>query len=190
MLTLEASRGENPIFYCYFQLYYQDMLSIATHITRDSYLAEDVVQESFIKAYYHQHNIEDKSKWKAWLKTIVKRTAIDVLRKQQRMQTIPADDWLQNHIIIENRCCSYVEEAMEKNIKYQQITNAIESLNPSLRDVLYLKLHFDLTDKEIAQKLLISISAVKTRLYRARIKLQKLLKDEFNTTFQQWLEVS
>lgn len=190
MVTLEINREEHITFDGYFQINYQEMLSIATRITRDSYLAEDVVQESFIKAYSHQHNIEDKSKWKAWLKTIVKRTAIDMLRKQQKIQMIPADDWTQNSCLLEHKSCSFVEEAIEKKIKYKQITEAMDILNPNLRDVIYLKLNFDLSDKEIAEKLIISISAVKTRLYRARIKLRELFKNEFDTTVQLCLEAS
>ncbi|CQR47876.1 ECF RNA polymerase sigma factor SigW [Paraliobacillus sp. PM-2] len=190
MVTLETSGGETGAFNNYFQLYYKEMVAVATHITKDCYLAEDVVQEAFIKAYRHQKNIEDTSKWKYWIKTIVKRTAIDTLRKQQRFQTLSADHWIDNHIAGLNDSCSFVEEAMEKNFMYQQIITIIDQLNPSLKNVLFLKIYFDLCDKEIAEKLNISISAVKTRLYRARIKLRKDIKQHSKTSIPKWLEVS
>ncbi|WP_182199911.1 RNA polymerase sigma factor [Paraliobacillus salinarum] len=190
MPMVEVNREKHLTFDACFQIYYQEMLAIATRITRDSYLAEDVVQESFIKAYSHQHNIEDKSKWKAWLKTIVKRTAIDMLRKQQKIQMIPADDWTQNSCLLEHKSCSFVEEAIEKNFEYEQITKAIEALNSNLRDVMYLKWNFDLSDKEIAKKLMISISAVKTRLYRARFKLREVLIGEIDMNVQVWFHAS
>ncbi len=57
---------------------------IALSITKDSYLAEDVLQDSFIKMKEKYHTLEDKEKLKPWLKKIVRNTAINVYTQQKK----------------------------------------------------------------------------------------------------------
>ncbi|GAA5417273.1 RNA polymerase sigma factor YlaC [Paraliobacillus ryukyuensis] len=174
-MIVKAPTSENiRPFHDYFKCHYHEMLAFARYITKDYYLAEDVIQEAFLKAYQHHSDINDSSKWKAWIKTIVKRTAIDCLRKEHRIVLLEMNDITENYVTT-TTAASFVEEALDRNISYEQLHQAIYQLQPILRTVLYLKLQNELADKEIAQYLNISLSAVKTRLYRARKQLRQLM---------------
>lgn len=159
----------NTFDYLY-QMYYQDMFYIAHNIIKDRHMAEDIIQETFIKAYKHQEKIIDRSKIKSWLRTIVIRTAIDMLRKEKRVQLSSIDDV---HISLLSPLydCS-LEEEVANNLYYNDIKQNIANLNPILRDVIGLKVMHDYKDEDIAKKLNISLPAVKTRIHRARKQLK------------------
>lgn len=185
-MTMVMDHTTTQSFNTYFKLYHQEMLHFAAYITKDYHLAEDVIQEAFIKAYRHQANIKDASKWKAWLKTIVRRTAIDILRKEQRYPMISLDI-VQDFQLMMNEHHIFVEKAIEMKGRYSQIKSAIEQLSPALSDVLLLKISYDITDRDLAKYFSISVSAVKTRLYRARQQLKNIISQQSNESIQEWL---
>ncbi|KXG43750.1 RNA polymerase sigma factor [Tepidibacillus decaturensis] len=64
-----------------FEMFYHRVYNTAYFIIQDRHLAQDVVQETFFKAFQNMHKVEDGHKLGAWLGTIATRTAIDFLRK-------------------------------------------------------------------------------------------------------------
>lgn len=160
----------------YYAIYYQEMYYVAKRIIREHYLAEDIVQESFLKAFKCQDMIIDHSKLRAWLRTIVTRTAIDYLRKESKFAFCSIDQTRDEcvHITgVENS----VEEQISWKLCYLELKNLIGELPETLQEVIQLKLIGDCSDAEISRKLNITISAVKTRLHRARKRLKQA--DEF-----------
>jgi len=61
-------------------------------ITNDHYLAQDVVQETFAKAFNQLHRLKDPEKTGAWLGTIATTTAIDIIRKRNRWNDVVTED--------------------------------------------------------------------------------------------------
>lgn len=157
-------------FHYLYNTHYQEMFYIANNIIKDRHMAEDIIQETFIKAYKHREEIVDCNKIKFWLRTVVTRTAIDVLRKEKRVQLSSIEDV---HISLLNPLYSYsLEEEVANNLYYKNIKKNIANLNPLLRDVINLKVIYDYRDEDIAKKLNISLSAVKSRIHRARKQLK------------------
>ncbi|MBN6206851.1 RNA polymerase sigma factor [Ralstonia pickettii] len=71
-----------------YSIHYHRLVQIGYSITKDIQLAEDVVQETFIKAIKRIDSIQDKGKLPAWLSVIAKRTAIDMIRSEQKKKGI------------------------------------------------------------------------------------------------------
>lgn len=172
----ELIEETNIDFTDYYQDHYNEMYYVAKRIVHSHYSAEDVVQESYIKAYNNFGHLIEKSKCRAWLRTIVIRTAIDYYRKDTRYETVSVEEGAESGQFLE---CpkSCVENQLYWRFEQAQISGKIESLPQTMQAVLKMKISTDGKDQEIADQLNISLSAVKTRLHRAR----KLLKAEAET---------
>ncbi|WNB91198.1 RNA polymerase sigma factor [Bacillus sp. NEB1478] len=159
-----------------YQMFYRKVYSIAIRISRDAYLAEDIIQETFIKAYKNLHTIVDTQKIGAWLSAIASHTAIDFMRKGKKSNETLTDystfngieiKWVKKNLIV--RESSWFSE--------QEIYEKIQRLKQNERKVFILKYVEGLKEEEIASQLQISRGAVKSRLFRVRQKVKaELLK--------------
>lgn len=155
------------------RLYY-----IAYQYTRDEFLAEDIVQESFLKAYRKLDTVEDNGKLGAWLSAITARTAIDFLRSEKRRQWTPLDyaELEPLHGVGAGAGSgSSTEEAAVIRLFQEEIGGSIENLSKEFQEVLILKMQYGLKETEIASRLNLKSATVKTRLYRARKQLRQIL---------------
>ncbi|WP_181444466.1 RNA polymerase sigma factor [Bacillus sp. 03113] len=155
--------------YC---MYYKRLFHISYSITRDIYIAEDVVHETFIKALKKVETIEEESKIGAWLSMIATRTAIDFVRRERKKKGIPMEQNMLESLGKEMK--QNVEEEAEVEMLVEQVNIAIKSLTFEYQDVLMLKLGHGLKENEIAHVLNLKPSTVKTRIYRARKQLKQL----------------
>ncbi|MBM7540380.1 RNA polymerase sigma factor [Amphibacillus cookii] len=162
-----------PDFDEYFHSHYNEMYYTAKRVVHQHFSAEDVVQEAYIKAYNNYAHLSDGSKRRAWLRTIVIRTAIDYLRKENKYVTLSIEQELEvGHDYCYTDNC--VQNQFDLNLEFEEIKHAMQQLPPNLQAVLELKLRFDYKDEAIAERLNISHSAVKTRLHRARKQLRQV----------------
>ncbi|MFD1039730.1 RNA polymerase sigma factor [Virgibacillus byunsanensis] len=163
-----------------FDMYYHRVYKTAFFIVKDDYLAQDVLQETFLKVFQRIDSLEDGNKMGAWIGTITTRTAIDFLRKLKRRNDFPVDDVYQDEesFYEEN---SSVEKIVEDKFLKNLVQQNIRSLEPpEYREVIILKYEYELQDKEIAEALGISIGATKSRVHRARIKLKSVLATQID----------
>lgn len=154
-------------------LYNKRLFQVAYCITRDYYLAQDAVQETLIKAYQKMDTIEDPEKIGAWLSAIAARTAIDIVRKERKL-----NDRTASNVEIETaniKMDQNVEQEVEMNLLKEQIHQAINSLSLDQRKVFLLKINSGLKEREIAQLLKINQNTVKTKIYRVRKQLKEML---------------
>lgn len=154
-----------------FYSYYQEMYFVAKRVVYDHYLAEDVVQEAMIKAYRYQKHLSDRTKLRAWLRTIVIRTAIDIYRKEKKITKLSVEEQLEHGLEL-IKTDDLVCQSIELMSLCEELTVKVQGLPEKLRHVILLKAEEDLTDQMIADRLDISLSAVKTRLHRARKQLR------------------
>lgn len=155
-----------------YNLYYKRIYAISYRIIKDQYLAEDIVQETFIKAFKHAHHLEEKSKTGAWLAVIATRTAIDFIRKEKNNQGIPMDQEMLD--FIGTKMKQDVEEEVLLSLLTDHLNEAIDKLTSNYRAVLLLRMKNGYKEKEIAQMLNMKEGAVKTRIYRARQQLKPI----------------
>lgn len=158
-----------------YKKYSSTMLYIADSILHDIHLAEDAVSEAFIKIINNldKININDCYRTRGFVVIIVRNTALDILRKQRRSKETMVDYYDDSILYVEPDFENItVEEA------YQKVIRCIGRLNKNYSDVLYLKIEFDYTYKEIGDLLGITQGNVKTRLSRARKALKIELDKE------------
>jgi len=142
---------------------------------------EDIVQETFIKAFHSLASYNDTYALSTWLYKIAYNSCIDSIRKK-KLKTTPLDKPIQFHsseIQIEIRDES---NSPEKDYllseKRQRIQNTIDALPERYRTVIVLRHQEERSYEEISRLLRIPIGTVKARIFRAREILKKKLREE------------
>ena len=157
------------------QIFYQHkklMLFVALRVISDRQLAEDAVQNAFLKIINHLDDIEEISshKTKHFIIIITRNAAIDILRKETRQQHI----YEENMLIYADAKSNIDLSAFD----VQYIVEKIKLLPDIYRDVLQLKIQYDFNNHQIAETLKISGTTDRKRLERARKLLGASLQEE------------
>jgi RNA polymerase sigma-70 factor (ECF subfamily) len=163
-------------------LQYQDVAyNHAYALLGDLDLAEDATQESFIKAFQHLSSFREGS-FRGWLLRIVTNSAYDLLRRFKRHPTqrlFPEDEngeEIESPFWIADRAAS-VQATVEQHEISRDLSSVLDELPDVYRSVLTLVDVYELDYVEVAEALSIPLGTVKSRLARARIQMQKKLKD-------------
>ncbi len=160
-----------------FRMYYGRMLSVCMRYTVDRDTAEEVLQEGFIKIFEKLDAFDYKGSFEGWMRRIISNTAIDNIRKSKRNPFLSDNDedfkiGFENPIVEE-------EELELVNLKAEIAMEAVCQLSPAYRSVFNLYVLEDYTHKEIAEILGISEGTSKSNLSKAKLNLQKILKEKF-----------
>lgn len=182
---LEAlHHGDRAAFAQLVELHSPAVYRLALQILKDPAEAEDILQETFIKAFRYLPNFDGRSSLATWLYRIATNEALMLLRKR-KFDTIsieqPAqtEDDLQEPLQIEDWTNLPEDELLSAETR-QYVQQAIEALPETLRIVFTLREFEGLSTLETAQILNISEAAVKTRLSRARLQLREQLTEYFH----------
>lgn len=154
----------------------------AYRMTRNQSDAEDLVQETFAKAYRAFKSFEEGTNLKAWLFRILTNTFINQYRKNQRGPAIDPteqiEDWqmarAERHT--SGGLKSAETQALE-NLPNEVINNALNSIPEEFRDAVYMADVDGFSYKEIAQIMNTPVGTVMSRLHRGRKLLRDLLED-------------
>lgn len=142
---------------------YQDVYRYAFWLCKNQPLAEDLVQETFLRAWRSFDSLQNDKAAKAWLFTILRR---ENARLYERYRPDLVD--------IENQSLPDVSENEPDNeVERQMLYNAINKLDRDYRDPLLLQVIGGFSGKEIAEILDLNNNTVMTRLFRARSKLKQ-----------------
>ena len=160
--------------------YAPQLYSAALRMTRNPADAEDIVQETFLKAYRAYDSFQEGTNLKAWLYRILTNTYINKYRKQQRRPSEVELGELQDLYLFRRLGeVSGAAESAEKQVLDafvdQDIIDAIESLPENFRMPVLLADVEGFSYKEIAEMLDIPIGTVMSRLHRGRKALQRKL---------------
>jgi RNA polymerase sigma factor (sigma-70 family) len=160
-----------------FEMFYNRVYRTAYMITNDHYLAQDVVQETFEKAFNRLDSLKDAEKTGAWLGSIATSTAKDSLRKKKIWNDVATEDVYIEMEFTKNENSSFsVENEIEAEFTKQTIRKHISTLKLEYRQVIIMKYIHELKDDEISQELGIKVGTVKSRLYRAKSKLKSSME--------------
>jgi RNA polymerase sigma-70 factor (ECF subfamily) len=182
-LVERARSGDAAAFAELVNRYERKIYRLARNITQNDEDAEDVLQETFLKAYSHLDSFQGDSKFYTWLVRIAVNEALMKLRKRKGDRTISLDeptdtgeDTVPREIAVWE---DNPEERYSKEELRQILERAVESLKPSFRTVFMLRDIEELSTEETAEALGISVPAVKSRLLRARLQLREKLTKFF-----------
>jgi RNA polymerase sigma-70 factor (ECF subfamily) len=184
LALVERSRGgDASAFGELVRQYERKVYSLAKHITQNDEDAEDVLQESFLKAYTHLDSFHGDSKFYTWLVRIAVNEALMKLRKRKSDKTVSLDEPQDTGEDMVTREIAVWEDDPEKKYSREELAEilkeAVQSLKPSFRTVFVLRDIEELSTEETAETLGISIPAVKSRLLRARLQLREKLTRHF-----------
>lgn len=154
----------------------------ALRMTRNATDAEDLVQETYMKAYQAFDSFKPGTNLKAWLYRIMTNTYINSYRKRQRQPQQSSADEITDYQLLESSSHDSVGlESAElealKNLPSQEIAQAMNDLNEDYRMVVYYADVEGLAYKEIAEILDVPLGTVMSRLHRGRKQLREALKD-------------
>jgi RNA polymerase sigma-70 factor, ECF subfamily len=179
-LSLEALRGgDREEFARLVETYSPLVYRLGLKILNDPQDAEDVLQETFIKAFRHLVTFDGRSSLSTWLYRIATNEALMVLRKK-RPQLLSVEDPFEGQasegepIQILDWCCLPEEELLSEE-GLAILDQSLDKLPDGLRLVFVLRDIQGLSTRETAEVLDISEAAVKTRLSRARLRLREEL---------------
>ena len=163
----------------------ESIYRVALRMLNNQQDAEDILQETFIKAMKYLPDFEGRSQLSTWLYRIAVNEALMLIRKR-KPDFISIDNEIeteQGDLIprqIVDFCCM-PEDTLLNSETQSHISAAIETLSPALRATFILRDISGLSTKETAETLNISESAVKTRLLRARMDLRESLSSYFSS---------
>lgn len=163
-LTRELSSISGPLY------------AFAYRLTKNREDAQDLYQETAVRAIHNRHQYTPGTNMKGWLRTIMKNTFINGYRKNMKHNTIID---LTDDLYYINSGISTTRNDAESNIMMNELSAMVDSLNDSLR--VPFKLHY-LGHKyqDIADMLHIPLGTLKSRLYFARKILKKKVKRSYS----------
>lgn len=156
-----------------FQQYRDRVYHTAFYVVKDPHLAQDVTQETFLKAYRHLHSIKQDGKEGAWLTTIATHAAIDAIRKRKCWNGVPMEHLALAESGGATAVCA-LEDEVSARLETERVIAQIGTMKKEYRDVLRLKLYSGLKDGEIAGLLNVSIGTIKSRIHRAKRLLRTM----------------
>ena len=164
-LTL-TKNGDRTAFNHIVEKFQQPIYNFCYRMLNNSHDAEDAAQEVFIRAYFKLDSYAEKHKFSTWLFSIASHYCIDMLRKR-RFQFVSWDN-LAPWYPFPGQNASQPEGRLLDAETDREVRVLLEALSPDYRAVIILKYWHALSYQEIAQTLEITVSAVKSRLFRAR----------------------
>ena len=179
MLVVAAKNGDEEALETLFKRHRQKILRIVlryAHVRED---AEDIVQQSFQKAFVHLHKFEGKSAFSTWLTRIAINESLMLLRHGRALREVSVDD----HSEAEGNAASLEmsdsspdpETSYLRRERVQILSATIRNLRPGMRKAIELRELAELSTEETARRMGVSVAAVKGRLFHARKKLQEKL---------------
>jgi len=150
------------------------ILNLIYGMTGDYHLAQDLTQETFVKAFQSKHNFSGKSKISTWLYRIAVNTAIDYQRKSSVRKEKPTEEIEDN--MAKNSLCTDPDQKCQKKAIKEILYSTIARLPEQQREVFVLREINGCSTKEAAEILGISAELVKWRLHKARLTLRKNLQ--------------
>ncbi len=145
------------------------MYNVAMRMTNNQHLAEDVLQDAFIKAFSEINKLQNDKAFGGWLKRIVINRCIDLTRKEKMLFADMERLTLQHHDVAEEIDSDFEPEIVHKFIK---------RLPDGAREILVLRALEGYKHAEIGEKLGVSESTAKTQYFRAKQLLVKMIQDE------------
>lgn len=169
----KALQGDEEAFAALVELYQTPVFNLCYRMLGDAQEAEDAAQETFWRAYQALKRYDPARPFITWLLSIAAHYCID----QQRKRRLPMVDL---EILPEETipdASPNPERTVNQREQERMLRGLLNQLNPQDRAAVIMRYWYDLSEVEIAESLSLSVSAVKSRLHRARLLLAKQWKN-------------
>lgn len=182
--------GEKACFHALIRPYARMMFASAFAVLRNPADAEEAVQEAALKAFLHLSQLEDRRRFRAWLLQIVVNEARMYRRKLQTKLYESIDETEADSVPRQfSDWHDLPNEALEREQLRTAVRNAVDKLPEIYREVLLLIDSQHLSYAVVAESLGVSVGVVKTRVHRARMRIQEQLGPVFQPRFSDHIQL-
>jgi len=171
LVQLCKSENQNAQLEVY-NRYYKAMYNIAYRIVKDSFEAEDIMQDSFLTAFTKLESLKDSMTFGSWLKRIVTNNSIYHYKKNSKYEEVNLDDVLYK---VENND-GVTSDYEFTNLKARQVLETMKSLKDNYRILLTLHLIEGYDYEEISEIMNISYANCRTTISRVKESLRHKLQ--------------
>ena len=175
-LVLAYANGDNSAFDALLNRHQKSVFAYINHIVKDDDLANDIFQETFVKAItvIRQGRYEDSGKFGAWLNRVAHNLIIDHFRRNKTENTVSNDAGEHDLLNDKSLCEGSVEDTMVQSQLTRDLRKLIHALPETQRQVLMMRIYRDMSFKEIAEKTGVSINTALGRMRYALRNIRRL----------------
>ncbi|GFD68047.1 RNA polymerase sigma factor [Alteromonas sp. KUL106] len=165
--VLSGMKAKHQRYEALVKAFHADIYRYAFWLIKDQSIAEDVVQETFLRAWRSLDALNDEKAAKSWLITILRRENARRFERKQ-LDTVDIDD------------CHIQDDTQhaDGDLKDRELQRLLGGLSLEYREPLILQLLFGFSGEEIANQLGLNKNTVMTRLFRARNQLKEALEKQ------------
>ena len=189
-LVEKAQRGDKRAFGILVEKYHKKLTRLLSRMVRDQSEIEDIVQDSFVKAYRAINNFRGDSAFYTWLYRIGINTAknhlVSLGRRPKAMNEVEIEDVENFEDGDELRSIETPENTMMTKEIVATVNDTIEGLPDELKEAISLREMDGLSYEEIAELMQCPIGTVRSRIFRAREAIAEKLKPLIETTNKRW----
>lgn len=166
----EARQGDKQAFGKLIEAYQGPVFNLAYRMLSNADEAEQAAQEAFIRAWIRLDSYDPSYKFSTWLLSITSNYCIDLIRKR-RAQLLSIDGPLPAHPALMSESSAGPEAQAVASEQEDSIQRLLETLPSDYRQAVILRYWHDMSYEEIAEVMDSTVSAIKSRLFRARRQL-------------------
>ena len=171
-----ARNGDEEAFRALVEQHSRRVFQLAFRMTGNEHDAEDVVQESFLRAYRQLGRFEARANFGTWLYRIVANCAVDLLRTRRSRGDQMTTDAFEDHMVSVPAVEPGPQRLAESAEIQRRVVNALNDLSPTERAAFTLRHYEGCSIEEICQALNLRTSAAKHSVFRAVKKLRVALE--------------
>ena len=169
--VIEAQHGSEEAFTELVEAYQSHVYNLCYRMLGEPEAAEDAAQETFLRAFQHLHRYDQRRPFATWLLSIAAHYCIDRLRRRKfSFTSLDQEEDHEAQELPDAEAAKPEDEAVRREQR-QQMQAAISRLETIDRAAIVLRYWHDCSEAEIAETLHLTVSAVKSRLHRARREL-------------------
>lgn len=174
--VLQAQQGSDEAFTRLVETYQTPVFNLCYRMLGEPELAEDAAQETFLRTYQHLHRYDQKRPFATWLLSIAAHYCIDRLRRRKFSMFSMDEDG--NTFELPDPDSPNPEAESIKGQTRDRVHSMLKDLDGTDRAAIIMRYWYDYSEIEIAGSLRLTVSAVKSRLHRARKELAGLWQEQ------------
>lgn len=175
----QAQHGSDEAFTKLVEAYQTPVYNLCYRMLGEPESAEDAAQETFLRAFQHLHRYDQKRPFATWLLSIAAHYCIDRLRRRKFSSvSIDSDDRDEGGFELPDTNAPNPESEAIHGEQRERLQKLLKHLDSVDRAAIVLRYWNDCSEIEIAEALHLTVSAVKSRLHRARRELAGLWQEE------------
>jgi len=175
-LVAQALAGAQPAFEQIVRRYQRPVINFIARVTGDRAGAEDLAQDTFVKAFRALPTFDTTRRFSSWLLRIAHNTAVDALRRSHG-HTVPIGPDGERDGVRAEPAASAAPDPVEQHDLGRALDAALRRVRPQYRAAIVLRYHESLSYEEIAAVMQVPPATARTYVHRARKELAGLLAE-------------